>query len=99
MHSSWLRQTQNGVEVLIYVQPNATKNEFIGEHDGRLKLRVQSPPQDGKANAAIIKFFCKCLGVAKNQVSLLRGDKSRQKTLLVEKLGLKEIQTILEGEL
>lgn len=66
----------------IKVQPNASRTEFSGWlEDGTLKIRIQSPPQDGKANKALLQFLAKEIGVSKNQISILRGETSRQKVI------------------
>jgi len=55
----------------------------VGVHDHRLKLQVAAPPVDGKANAAIIKFFARALGVRRADVALIHGVSSKRKTLEV----------------
>lgn len=70
------------------VVPNASKSEIshFEWEDGRLtmRLRLQAPPVDGKANKLLIKFLSSVLGVRKNQITLVAGEKSRDKRLLVD---------------
>lgn len=80
----WLRETEDGVEITLYVQPGAKKTEIVGEFDGALKLRVLAPPVEGKANAAMLAFFAKRCGVSKSAVSLVSGELSRHKRVRVE---------------
>lgn len=80
---AWLRDTADGVEISIYVQPGAKSTEVSGEHDGALKLRINAPPVDGKANAAVIAFLAECCGVSKSKVTLLSGDTNRRKRLRI----------------
>lgn len=80
---AWLRDTTDGVEISIYVQPGAKSAEVSGEHDGALKLRINAPPVDGKANAAVIAFLAECCGVSKSKVTLLSGDTNRRKRLRI----------------
>jgi uncharacterized protein (TIGR00251 family) len=63
------------------VLPGASKNEFAGFREGRLRVKIAAPPEDGKANGELIAFFARALGCAKRDVSLVRGEKSRLKTL------------------
>ena len=68
------------------VTPNARKSEFIGwtaDEKGRpvLLIKLQAPPVDGKANAALIEFLAEELNVAKAEVTLLRGSTSRLKVV------------------
>ena len=72
----------------IYVQPGASKNEICGLYGepARLKIKVKAPPSDGEANAEVIVFVAKTLGVSKSRVELIKGHTSRQKDLAVDLL-------------
>ena len=61
----------------------ASHDEFAGIHAGALKVRLTSPPVDGKANAALIAFLAEAFGVAKRQVTLLKGETGRAKQLRI----------------
>ena len=54
-----------------------------------LRVRVSAPPVEGKANGALIKLLSRTLGVPSRDVQLTRGQKSRDKTLLI--VGLNEV--------
>ena len=82
----WMNETSNGIELKIRAVPRASKNEIQGVHDHALKIRLTTPPIDGKANQALIKFLSKTLHISKSQVQLVRGEISRHKTVRV--LGL-----------
>ncbi len=75
----------SGRDVLIYISvvANAKKNEIIGPYNKSLKVKIHSPPVDGKANKEIIKFFSSVLDVAKSRISIVRGELSNQKVLQV----------------
>ena len=62
----------------IRVIPKASRN-LVKEEDGRLKVYLTSPAQDGKANAQLIELLSKQLKVKKYQVRIIRGEKSRDK--------------------
>jgi len=49
-----------------------------------MRLRLQAPPVDGKANKLLIKFLSSVFGVRKNQITIVGGEKSRDKRLLVD---------------
>lgn len=70
----------------IYVQPGASKNEFVGLYGEppRLKIKIKAQPQDGEANAEVITFLSKTLGISKSKVEILRGHTSRQKDVLID---------------
>jgi uncharacterized protein len=66
------------------VQPRASCDEIVGPHgDDSLKVRITAPPVDGKANQHLIKFLAKAFGVAKGQVTLLKGDTGRNKRFAI----------------
>lgn len=77
------RETSDGVEIDLHVQPGARASSIVGTHGGRWKIAIREAPEDGKANTAIVAFIADKLGLPKRDVSLLRGHKSRQKTILV----------------
>lgn len=79
----WLRPDGDGLLLAVHVQPGAKKTEVVGEHGDALKIRLASPPVDGKANAALVEFVAGCLGLAKSAVSLKSGQTSRRKVLAV----------------
>ena len=73
-----------GVRIHLHVQPGASSTEVAGLHGERVKLRIQSPPVDGRANAAVIAWASSHFGVPSRAVTLVRGEKSREKTIVVE---------------
>lgn len=79
--------TEKGSETLIavHVQPKAAKNELAGVFQDRLKIRVCAPPVEGEANKRVIIFLAELLGIAKNEISLVKGGQSRQKVFLVSR--------------
>ena len=67
----------------LHIQPGAKKNKVVGLHGGALKLRIASPPVDGRANAALITYLAAALGVPKQSLAVIRGETSRRKTVRV----------------
>ena len=68
----------------LQVQPGASRSEWAGRYGERaLRLRVAAPPVDGKANEACRRFLAETLGVPTSQVSIVRGESGRSKTLVV----------------
>lgn len=63
----------------ISVSPNAKKTELVGWHDGALRIRLAAPPVDGAANEALRKWLSQELGLAQNQLELMRGATGRRK--------------------
>lgn len=63
----------------VHIQPRASKDEVVGEHGGRIKIRTCAPPVDGKANDHLIGFLATLFGVPRRQVQLISGQTGRQK--------------------
>ncbi len=73
-------QWQEGALLLhCQLQPRASKNELIGIHNHRLKIRITAPPVDGKANQHLMALIGKWFGTPKGKVSIVRGETGRQK--------------------
>ena len=68
----------------VHVVPNARRDEIVGVHDGRLRVRVRAPAIDGKANTALCRVIAEHFGVRASKVTIVRGEHARQKTLRVE---------------
>lgn len=74
--------TEARIEVRL--RPRGHADELLGLADGVLQAKVSAPPVDGKANKALCRLVAKRAGVAPSRVSVIRGEKSRDKLLLVE---------------
>jgi len=68
------------------VIPNAPRDEVVGWLGDALKVKVRAPALDGRANDALLAFLAEKLGVPRRTVTLVRGDKSRQKVVRVDGL-------------
>ena len=82
------RAVEGGIRLRLKVQPKARREAVIGwtpDPDGpngsgwALKLAVGAPPEDGKANAAVIALLAETLGVAKSAISVVSGATDRRK--------------------
>jgi uncharacterized protein (TIGR00251 family) len=70
-----------GVVFSVRVQPRASKNEVAGELGGALKIRLQAPAAENRANEALVEFLAHLLKTPKAAVRILSGDRSRTKRL------------------
>ncbi len=80
---AFAKKTERGLEIRVKVHPRSAKSEIVGEFDGMLRVRLNAPPVDGAANKELIKLFSKYFGVAKTDISIVSGEKSRHKLLFV----------------
>ena len=74
---------QDGPDLLldVRVQPRASRTEFAGLMGDRLRIRLNAPPVDGRANAALVEFVAAECGLARSRVTLERGQAGRDKRL------------------
>lgn len=71
----------------VRVQPGARRNALVDRlANGEWKLAVSAPPEDGRANEAVIELLAELLGVKRRQVVVTRGASSRSKTIEVSDL-------------
>lgn len=78
-----LTESDEGTILAVRVIPGAKKTMIAGEENGRLKVRLQAPPVEGKANKALRKLLAGALELRKNQVRLRAGEHSRDKSVLL----------------
>jgi uncharacterized protein (TIGR00251 family) len=83
--STWRRVGADGsVTLTIHAQPGAKRTEVAGVHGDALKIRIASPPVEGKANEALRRFLSDAFAVPLRDVTLVRGETGRRKTLRIE---------------
>ena len=78
---SYIRISDDFLFLNVKAVPGASKSELAEVRDGRLKVRIAAPPEDGKANEELRSFLAKTLEIPKKDVVLVSGEKSRLKTL------------------
>ena len=92
----WIMPSSEGVIINIRVVPRASKSGIQGLHGAALKIRLQAPPVEGKANAALIDFLCETLDLPARQIVLLSGATGRNKRVQVRGATVGEIQGKLQ---
>jgi uncharacterized protein (TIGR00251 family) len=89
----------DGALLAVRAQPGAKRNAVLGEQAGALKVAVTAPPEDGRANAALVEVLRDWLGVKRSQVELAGGPTSRNKTFLVRGVTAEELTAIVSAKL
>jgi uncharacterized protein (TIGR00251 family) len=77
--------------------PNAPRNEVVGWLGAALKVKVHAPALEGRANDELLAFLAEKLGLPRRSITLLRGDKSRQKVVRIAGLEAIELKSRLTG--
>lgn len=94
---SWLSETKDGVILNIHATPRASKSQIQGLHGEALKIRLQAPPVDGKANDALVEFLAGILDLGPRQVTILSGQTSRRKRVAIQGVTGPAITKVLLG--
>jgi uncharacterized protein (TIGR00251 family) len=78
----------------VRVQPRASKDEIAGEIAGAIKIRLQAPALEGRANEALIEFLAHLLKTPKGAVRILSGERSRVKRLEIRGVTKQQIERL-----
>ncbi len=79
----FLRETTEGTELRLKVQPRASRDEMGPPEGDELKVRVTAPPVDSAANEAVCRVLAGSLECRRGDVRIIRGLSSRHKTVQV----------------
>ena len=93
----WITETLEGVVISVRAQPGAKRTAIVGINGNALKIAVQAPPVDGKANEAIELALAGWLNLKKSQVGLKSGMSSRDKTFLLGGIDASSVQILLDA--
>lgn len=94
-----LRAVAEGVTLAVRAQPGAKKTAIVGVYgEGaatQLKIAVQAPPVEGRANSALVAFLAELFGVSKNKIEIVSGELSRSKLFLLRGITLERAASLL----
>lgn len=76
-----IKETYDGLLIRIKIVPNSSKNDLIIENEF-IKVKVTAQPIENKANKALVEFLSKRFKVPKTSIEIVKGDTSKEKTLL-----------------
>jgi len=77
-------QYRDGVLIMqLQVQAGGKSESVVGLHGERLKIRLQTPPVDGRANNRLIEFLADQFGVSRAAVQITHGRSGRAKTVII----------------
>lgn len=72
------------MRISVRVKPKSSRRGVTVLEDGTLEVRVNAPPEDGRANAELIDTLARHLGVKRRFISIVSGQSSRNKIIEVE---------------
>ena len=76
--------SSGGLFFYVKVIPGSRREGIVGIHDGMIKVAIHAPPEKGKANQALVSLLADFLSVPRQNISIVRGESSRQKKVEVE---------------
>ena len=83
------------VQLTIRVIPRASKPGIAGTRQGALLVRLQSPPVEGAANSELIELVASTFGVAKRDVTIVAGERSKLKRVTISTVDRGQVDTVL----
>lgn len=96
--SGWLEPAAEGCVIRVRAVPRASRSSVAGPAGDSLRVRVQAPPVEGKANKALLAFLAQRLGVPPRRLALLSGRTGRDKRVLVQGLDAAAVRRALDAE-
>lgn len=87
-----IHERDGAIVVAVRVQPRASRDEVVGETDGALKVRLQTPALENRANDALCEYLAALLKTPKSAVRILSGDRSRIKRIEIR--GVTKLQLL-----
>lgn len=90
-----IKQTKDGLVLHIKISPNSKSNEIILEEDFA-KIKITAQPIEGKANKALIEFLSKKFKIPKTSIKILKGETSKEKTILFEITDAEKLKNVTE---
>jgi uncharacterized protein (TIGR00251 family) len=77
------KSTDIATDLKIRLIPKSSRNEIVGRDGETYRIKLTAPPVDGKANRAMLVFLSKKLKIPRTSMEIVRGEKSRDKTVRV----------------
>ena len=82
--------------IKVKVLPRSSRNQIIGKERDLFKVKLTSPPVEGKANKALIEFLAEKLGIGKGRIEIISGKSSRLKIVRISGLSLEDVSSLLQ---
>jgi len=92
-------QERNGVVIVaVRVQPRASQNDVAGEMNGALKIRLQAPALENRANEALVEYLALLLKTPRAAVRILSGGRSRIKRVEIRGVTRQQVLGLLQQD-
>jgi uncharacterized protein len=84
--------------IRVHLRPRASRDELLGMREGVLVARVSAPPVEGRANDSLCKLIARAAGVAPSRVTIVSGQRSREKVVSVQGLAPEALEAVLQRD-
>ncbi|KAG9283988.1 hypothetical protein G9A89_005495 [Geosiphon pyriformis] len=93
--SPFSQLSERSIKISLLVKPGAKESRVTDIANEYVGLQIAAPPKDGEANKEVISFLAQILELRKSDVQIISGLKSREKTVRVDGLSIKQIDSLL----
>ena len=93
-----LKQSHNSFVFSVKVIPSAPNTIYVGYRGGKAVIKVNAPPEAGKANRELISFLADKLDIAKAEIRLVRGHSSRYKAIAFPLSEKEKVESFFHNE-
>ena len=81
--------------ISVRVVPSSSRNKIVGWYGKQIKIKVQAPPEGGKANKAVLALICREFGFKRSEIEIVSGKKSVDKVVEVPAISEEELAETL----
>jgi len=93
----WMKQDKDGILIKVHVVPRSSVSSFCGLYEDAVSVKITAPAVDGKANKALSEFLASFFRVKKKDVTIIFGEKSRNKTVKIRNLSPEDALKLIAG--
>ncbi|MCC6154246.1 MAG: DUF167 domain-containing protein [Candidatus Hydrogenedentes bacterium] len=84
--------------ITVRVQPKASRNSCSVDEAGHIRVSLTAPPVDGAANDALLRYLSDLLQLPRRAITIVSGEKSRDKILAIAGINLEDVVAHLKAE-
>lgn len=97
MNNALIQSRAEGCTLHVQLTPRAGQTKIAGIVNGALKIKIAAPPVEEAANVACIEFLARLFRIPKSNVTILLGEHSRKKIILLKGIRAAEAaKTLME---